>query len=110
MRGDPKLPHTQTLQTLLAAAQNAAAEQEQAAARMAARRAWAEQAIEAFFAAQERVHEAWTRIFRELPDFDDEALEQLPDPPEQAEADALWAEIEAVREHDRWPRHLYWSL
>ena len=104
------MPPTRTLQTLLAAAQSAAAEQEQAAARIAARRALAEQAVAAFFAAQERVHEAWTRIFRELPDLDDEALEQLPDPPEQAEADALWAEIEAVCEHDRWPRHLHWSL
>ena len=40
----------------------------------------------------------------------EQELRQLPDPPEQAEADALWAEIEAVREHDRWPRHLYWSV
>ena len=104
------MPPTRTLQTLLTAAQHAATEQEQAAARIAARCAWAEQAVAAFMAAQERVQEAWTRILRELPDLDDEALDQLPDPPEQAEADALWAEIEAVRDRDRWPRHLYWSL
>jgi hypothetical protein len=43
---------------------DAAAEQKQAAARCA----WAKQAIDAFFAAQDRVGEAWTRIFRERPD------------------------------------------
>jgi predicted O-linked N-acetylglucosamine transferase (SPINDLY family) len=105
------MPPTRTLQALLAAAQSAAAEQEQAAARIAARCAWAKQAVAAFMAAQERVQEAWERIFDALPDdIDEEALDQLPDPPEQAEADALWAEIEAVRDHDRWPRHLHWTL
>jgi outer membrane protein TolC len=104
------MPPTQTIQSLLAAGQCAAADEEQAAARLAARHAWIKQAIDAYFAAQERVAEAWSRILDEHPDLDDEALEQLPDPPEQAEVDALWAEIEAVRDHDRWPRHLYWSL
>lgn len=104
------MPPIQTIQSLLAAAHCTVADEEQAAARLAARLAWIKQAIDAFVAAQERVGEAWSRILDELPDdVDDEALEQLPDPPEQAEADALWAEIEAVRDHDRWPRHLYWS-
>jgi hypothetical protein len=105
------MPRTATIRSLLAAAQGAAAEQEQAAARIAARRAWAKQAVADFMAAQERVQEAWERIFDALPDdIDDDLVDQLPDPPEQAEADALWAEIEAVREHDRWPRHLHWTL
>lgn len=105
------MPANQTLQSLLAAARNVAADEEQAAARLAARRAWARQAIAAYKAAQERVEEAWTRIFDALPDdIDDEAVDHLPDPPEQAEADALWAEIAAVIDHDRWPRHLHWSL
>ncbi len=46
------------LDTLLTAPQDAAAEQEQAAAPIAARCAWASQAIDAFEAAQERVAEA----------------------------------------------------
>jgi hypothetical protein len=105
------MPPTRNLQSLFAAAQGAAAEEEQAAARIAARCAWASQAIDKFFDAQHRVGEAWERIFAALPDdLDDEAVEQLPHPPERAEADALWAEIEAVIDHDRWPRHLYWTL
>jgi hypothetical protein len=64
-------------------------------------------------AAQDRVGEAWDRIFDTLPhDLDDEELEamNLPDPPEQAEVDALYEKIEAARERDVWPRELYWSL
>ncbi|HEV2079229.1 MAG TPA: hypothetical protein VGR19_04955 [Allosphingosinicella sp.] len=100
----------ETIRALLTAAAQAAADEEQSAARKAARAIWASQAVAAFFAAQERVGEAWDRILDTLPDdIDDEELEKLPEPPEQAEADALWAEIEAVRDHDRWPRHLYWG-
>jgi hypothetical protein len=64
-------------------------------------------------AAQDRVGEAWDRILDTLPhDLDDEELEamNLPNPPEQAEVDALYEQIEAAREKDRWPRELYWSL
>lgn len=105
------MPPTRAIQTLLAAAQGAAADREQAAARIAARRAWVEQTIAAYKAAQERLDEAWTRIVDALPDdIDDEAVDHLPDPPEQAEADALWDEIQAVIDHDRWPRHLHWTL
>jgi len=105
------MPNPQIIQALLAGAQGAAADEEQAAARIAARCAWVAQAVPAFMAAQERVGEAWARIFESLPeDLPDEELEKLPDPPEQAQADALWAEIKAVRDHDRWPRHLHWSL
>ena len=45
-------------------------------------------------------------------DLDDDELEamNIPDPPEQAELDAIHAEIDAVLEHDRWPKELYWSL
>jgi len=93
----------ETIKTLLADAS-------QAAARQAVRAQWAEQITKDFFAAQERAGEAWKRIFATLPDdLDDEELEKLPGPPEQAEADALYAQIEAVRDHDRWPRELYWK-
>lgn len=29
---------------------------------------------------------------------------------EQAKVDAIYAQLRAVADHDRWPRHLYWSL
>lgn len=102
----------QTIKTLLTAATRAPREDaQQRAARIAARIAWALTTIDAFFAAQERVSEAWECILDDLPDgLDEEELDALPDPPEQAEADALAAQIEALRDHGRWPRHLHWSL
>jgi hypothetical protein len=101
----------ETIRALLAKAQAAAGEREQAEARTAARVAWVHETIARLRSAQERVEAAWERIFAALPDdLDDEALEAIPEPPEQAELDALHAEIAAVRDRDQWPRHLYWSL
>jgi hypothetical protein len=101
----------QTIRALLAGAGQAADEAKSAEARRDARVAWVKETMAALGAAQEKVDEAWTRIFDSLPeDLDDDELENIPEPPEQAELDAIWAEIEAVRDHDRWPRHLYWSL
>ena len=100
-----------TIRALLAAAGRVAGDEADAAARVAARCAWVRQRIADLRAAHERVDEAWRRIFDALPDdLDDEDVEAIPPPPEQAELDAILAEIEAVRDHDRWPRHLYWSL
>jgi hypothetical protein len=101
----------ETIRALLGGAEQAADEEKRAEARRAARLAWVHEAMAALRAAQKKVDDAWTRIFDALPeDLDDEEVEQIPEPPEQTELDALWAEIEAVRDHDRWPRHLYWSL
>jgi hypothetical protein len=64
-------------------------------------------------AANAKVNEAWERLLRDLPnDMDEEELEELdlPDPPKQAELDAIHASIKAVCDHDRWPRELYWSV
>jgi hypothetical protein len=101
----------QTIAALLAGASRAATEALRAGDRQAARLAWARQAVAALKAAEKRADEAWDRIFAALPDdLDDEELDKIPEPPEQAEADRLWEEIEAVIEKDRWPKHLYWSL
>ena len=101
----------ETIRALLAAASGAADEQARAADRAAARVAWVHEVRAAWKAAQRRVDDAWDRIFDALPeDLDDEALEAIPEPPEQAELDAIYAEIRAVCDHDRWPRELYWSL
>ena len=102
-----------TIRTLLAAGTQEAEEEQRGHARQAARRAWLRETFAAMLAAQERVGEAWDRIFDTLPDdLDDEELEamNLPDPPEQAEVNALYEQIEAARERDVWPRELYWSL
>jgi hypothetical protein len=80
--------------------------------RIAARVAWAEEISEKWLAMHRRVDAAWDRIFDALPDdIDDDELEamHIPEPPEQAELDALHAEIWAVIDHDRWPKHLYFG-
>ena len=76
----------------------------------AARIAWVKETVAALRAAHKRVDEAWERIFDALPDdLDEDELEEIPGPDEQAEVDALHAQIRDVVEHDRWPRELYWS-
>jgi hypothetical protein len=45
----------------------------------------------------------------DLVDPDDRDLPLLADPPEQAELEAVEAEIAAARDHDVWPRHLYFG-
>jgi hypothetical protein len=103
--------HKAAIRALLEAAEDAAHEQLLHTARITLRKAWAKQRVADFFAAQKRVQEAWKRIFDALPDdLDEEELEAIPEPPEQAEADAIYAEIQGVLDHDRWPRHLYWIL
>lgn len=99
-----------TVKALLAGAGVAAGEQARHEARIAARIAWARERIAALQAAYKRLEQAWNRIFDALPDdFDDDALEAIPEPPEQAEVDAIHAELDAVREQDRWPRKLHWG-
>jgi hypothetical protein len=105
------MPPNQTIHALLAAGTREAEEEQRAASRQAARLAWLRETFAAMIAAQERVGEAWDRIFDTLPDdLDDEELEamNLPDPPEQAEVDAFYEKIEAARERDVWPREFYW--
>ena len=100
----------ETVKALLAAAGETAGEQARHEARIAARAAWVKQRIAALKAAYKRLEQAWNRIFDALPDdLDEDELEALPDPPEQAEVDAIHAELDAVREYDCWPRELYWS-
>lgn len=81
--------------------------------RKAARIAWVKETMARLRAAQKKVDAAWERLFEGLPDdISDEELEalDLPEPPEQAEVDAIFAELDAVRERDLWPRHLYFGV
>ena len=103
----------ETVKALLAAAGQVAGDREQQEARIAARVAWVKERIAALKAAQQRVFDAWDQILDALPeDIDDEELEamDIPDPPEQAELDAILAQINDVRERDLWPKDLYWTL
>ena len=81
--------------------------------RKAARWRWLHETTARWQDATRRCEAAWDRRFAGLPDdLSDEQLEalHLPDPPEQAEVDALWAQLDEVVQRDRWPRELYWSL
>jgi hypothetical protein len=103
---------SQTIAALLAAAGEKAGEQARHESRLAARIAWVKERIAALKAAQQRVFDAWDRILDALPDdIDDKELEamDIPDPPEQAELDSIHAELDAVRDHDQWPRKLHWG-
>jgi hypothetical protein len=82
-----------------------------AEARVEARCAWVKQRIDEMRAAQKALDAAWTRILKDYPDVDweDPDAPEIPDPPEQAAFDAIHAEVMAVCEHDRWPRHLHFG-
>lgn len=70
---------------------------------------WASERLDAFFELQEKAGEAYERQMDEHPDVDweDEDAPELPDPPEQAAAQAVYAEVMAALNEDRWPRHLH---
>ena len=104
------MTHKATIEALLAGATQGAGDQDRRDGRVAARLAWVKERIAALEAAQQRADEAWFRIVDALPDdLDDDELEATPSPPEQADLDAILAELEAVRDHDRWPRELHWG-
>jgi hypothetical protein len=91
----------------------APAEAEAAAARkleLARRRIeWGRERLAAFMEMQERAGEAYMKQIEAHPDVDWEADDapQLPDPPEEAAAQAIYAELMAAINEDRWPRHLH---
>ena len=54
----------------------------------------------------------WDDFFAAHPQLDDEDPDPAdlpPDPPEQAELESIEAQIAAARDHDVWPRHLYFG-
>jgi cytosine/adenosine deaminase-related metal-dependent hydrolase len=70
---------------------------------------WGRERLAAFFAMQDRAGEAYDKQIDEHPDVDWESEDapQLPDPPEEAIAQAIYAEVMAAIREDRWPRHLH---
>lgn len=87
----------------------AAAQILEAEPRARARLAWAKDRLAAMKSAQKALDAAWARQLAPYPDvdWDDPDAPEIPDPPEQAAFDAIDAEIRAVIDHDRWPRHLH---
>jgi C4-dicarboxylate-specific signal transduction histidine kinase len=93
--------------------EEAAAEGRRAEARVRARTDYAAALGARMRAAFAAVDAAWDRRFDERPelleetDEADEALRAMGDPPEEAELEALLAEVHAIADRDAWPRHLY---
>jgi hypothetical protein len=79
--------------------------------RKLARVAWGLERMDALRRAQKAADAAWMALVAPFDDLDeDEELPELDPPPEQAIVDAIWGEINAAVEEDRWPAHLHWSL
>lgn len=70
---------------------------------------WASERLDAFFALQDEAGEAYMRQIEAHPeiDWEDEDAPELPEPPEEAAAQAVYAEVMAALNEDRWPRHLH---
>lgn len=73
------------------------------------RHAWFRERFEAFLDMQERAGEAILRYMDAHPeiDWDSEDAPEVPEPPEEALAQAIYAEVMAAVREDRWPRHLH---
>ena len=59
--------------------------------------------------ARQRCDALWMELVRGIPDDVDVDDVDIPPPPEEAEVDALWAQLDDVIQNDRWPKELYWG-
>ena len=73
------------------------------------RHAWFSDRMEAFCAMQDRAGEAYLQYMAAHPEIDWESGDspKVPEPPEWALAQAIYAEVLAAVHEDRWPRHLH---
>jgi hypothetical protein len=73
------------------------------------RHEWFRDRFEAFLDMQDRAGEAYLQYMDARPeiDWDSEDAPEVPEPPEEAIAQAIYAEVMAAVEEDRWPRHLH---
>jgi hypothetical protein len=74
--------------------------------RKAARYSWLRRSADAWQDATRRCDDAWCALVRDIPE---ELIDEVEPPREQAEVDALWAQLNDVIQDDRWPRHLYFG-
>lgn len=93
-----------------AAPQDESREQAALEARQQARQLWGFKRVAALMDANARAEAAWQLLLAPYEGWDEEDIPDLSPPPEQAEADAILAELNEAVEYDRWPRHLHWSL
>ena len=77
--------------------------------RMRLRHAWFRERFEAFLDMQDRAGEACLRYMDAHPeiDWEDEDAPEVPEPPEEALAQAIYEEVMAAVKEGRWPRHLH---
>ncbi|MEA3065325.1 MAG: hypothetical protein QOJ27_1777, partial [Sphingomonadales bacterium] len=94
---------------LTPAAARAAAERLEAQTR--ARLDWLRGRFERMAELWDALGDYWSAFADSHPEIDleDPGDADLPQPPEQAELDSIEDEIEAARERDLWPRHLYFG-
>lgn len=73
------------------------------------RHAWFRERFEAFLDMQDRAGEAYLQYMDAHPDIDWESDDapELPEPPEEALAQAIYEEVMAAVQDGRWPRHLH---
>jgi hypothetical protein len=90
-------------------AEKAEAEAKAMEGRTRLRIAWARERFAEFLTLQDAAGEAWDREMAARPhiDWDADDAPELPPPPEEALAQAVYDEVIAAFEHDRWPRHLH---
>lgn len=79
--------------------------------RQVQREVWTKDLMAKISAAHEAVDEAWDRRLDEMEaeEIDVDEVDDPPPFPEEEALDALLAQANAVRDHDRWPRELYWG-
>jgi hypothetical protein len=85
---------------------------ERAEMQMRARLAWLRGRYERLTCLWRFLGDFWKDFFEAHPELDEEDPDPAllpPDPPEQAELEAIEAEIAAARDRDVWPRHLYFA-
>ena len=80
--------------------------------RVRLRHDWFAERMEALLALQDRAGEACLRYMEAHPevDWESEDAPDVPEPPEEAEAQAIYAEVIAAVQEARWPRHLHPGL
>jgi hypothetical protein len=76
--------------------------------RKAMRWRWVHATAKAWVDAQRRCEAAWDELVKDIPEEEIDDAE-LPEPPEEAEVNALWAQLNDVIQDDRWPRELYFG-
>jgi hypothetical protein len=85
------------------------AEDKEARERQLARMTWALNRIDDMKRAQKALDDAWMKLLEPYDDCDEEELPDIPDPPEEAAFQKIWAEVMAAVKHDRWPAHLHFT-